>query len=302
MNQNPLGTPEDTPWLIPFFFILITVLSCALFMNGIVIFIFISHRRIMLNNANNMLLFSMALADLMVSLMGIIGSTFFLLISSNTKVWKLGATVPQTGSYFISMFSVSLMTADRMISIRYALRYYAIVTNDRAKTVIISMWVVIALLTFIHLVIYIRASPERELTARSVFIAASFVIAGTILSISNLVLHKEVQTKQKARVQSGKSVDIKNTYMCIWLSILFLICCIPMFVCYVGFAVITSPRSYWLKFMVPVGFMFASLNCVFNPTVYFLKRRDFRKLLRQMFTKNVVHVLRSGTQSDECCY
>ena len=280
MKANPVGSPQENEWLRPIFAVLVPVLSASVILNSAVLYIFITCRKTLLNNSNNLLLFSMSFADFLVSVCGVVSSAAFISSYDKFVIWKL-AIVLQMGSFLISMLSVSLMTADRMISVKCALRYNRIVTTAKIKIVLMIVWLLVSAITSMHILMYIFMSPEVELKVRSILESVIFVISGIILAVSNFLLHKEVKKKLKYD-QIQNLVEIKKVSICVWLTMLFLVCCSPMSVAYFSIVVVSSNNDEWIQFLMATGFIFAASNSLLNPTVYFWKRKDFRKFVTRI--------------------
>ena len=184
--------------------------SFALIFNLLVVVLFIRYRKPLLKNINNMLLFSMALADLFVGAFGIVNQTlkYSYLVSREVKsmdTWKLFGVLPFFGSAFMSIFSIAIMTADRVISVHYALRYDSIMTRFRAKVLIAFTWVTTATIIFIQGIIYLSISSEAELIIRYYLLSIFVFMGGMFLVISNTKLYLVINKKVKGTSEANST-------------------------------------------------------------------------------------------------
>ena len=193
-------SPGETKEIIRHVCILIIINGLALILNLLVIIPFLRYRRILLEGINNMFLFSMALADFFVGAFGILAHLLMYLFRVSGEVksmdtWKLLGVLPFFGSAFMSVFSIGIMTADRLISVQNALRYYTIMSKFRAKMMIVLSWFTTAIIIIVQGMIYLRVSPETELTARLYVLPAVVMIGGTFLVIANAKLYLIINSK-----------------------------------------------------------------------------------------------------------
>ena len=132
-------------------------LSCMIIINGaglaislLAVVIFVRFKNRLLSVNNNKILFSMALADFFVGLFGIIGSVL-LYLYENTMVgkdiMKLFGMIPLFGSFVTSLLTLTILTADRLIAVMYALRYHAIMTEIRVQLLICITWLTAAMVS-----------------------------------------------------------------------------------------------------------------------------------------------------------
>ena len=190
--------------------VLIIVDSFALIFNLLVVILFLRYRRALFECINNMFLFSVALADLFVGAFGILAQvlTFLFLVSRDLKsmaLWKLTGVIPFFGSAFMSVFSIGIMTADRLISVQSALRYNAVMTTFKAKILIALAWVTTAAIIFIQGIIYLCISPETELTSRLCLTITFVFVGGTFLALANTKLHVMVSAKLRRTATMGSA-------------------------------------------------------------------------------------------------
>ena len=177
--------------------VLIIVDSFALIFNLLVIILFLHYRRTLFEY---MVLFSVAVADFLVGVLGIMAQVlmYLFLVSGEMKTmvaWKLLGVLSFFGSAFMSIVSVGVLTVDRLTSVQNALRYFTLMTTLRAKFLIALTWITTAAIIFIQGIIYLCISPETELIIRDYLLATFVFIGRTFLVIANLKLYLIVKVK-----------------------------------------------------------------------------------------------------------
>eukprot|EP00794_Sanderia_malayensis_P011159 gene11159-12331_t len=301
---------------------------CAAVINAVVIVTFISYRRQIFRRKSNRILFSMALADFMVGLF------FFsfgncMILNQNTRILRLLATIPLFGSMFVSIFSMALLTADRLVAVRFPLKYLFIVTTSRLRSIIIVSWVVPLLLTLQQCFILVYCSSKSELRIRGTVLVVFTVIGSVFLAAANLFLYRDVKKQSKKMRDASKSLcnhDVKESPVdkeeenlhfqesenaqdenrdpktcrkkrvaqvhearvrkkeltvskeCIIIIFVFISCWLPL----------TAYRLYYSAFkalkmtdMIRTFHILASFSSIFNPYVYFFRKKQFRNYLRR---------------------
>ena len=130
--------------------------------NFFVIMMFLRFHNKLLSTNNNKFLFSLAISDCLVGLFGIIGNILHYLFHKglvNKDIMQLCGTLPIFGSFFMSILSLSLMTADRFIDVVYALRYHSIMTEFRANLLVVCFtWLTVAMILITQSAIHLTIS------------------------------------------------------------------------------------------------------------------------------------------------
>ena len=281
-----------------YFYSLLVVNSGGLIINILAVRMFLKFRSELLSTNNNKLLFSMAVADLSVSIFGIAGAFLFHYAAAekvSVNIWKLAGILPLFGSFFMSIFALGVMSFDRLIAVAYALRYQSIMTEFRTKLLIVSTWVTAAFIVIIQSVIFHCTSVEIELKVRTSLLTTFFLAGAIILIVANRKLYVVIRRKQHQIAVSNdsevSSIDLKmiqwrraslnpqrtnisNSLICIWMTAIFIACWFPITVYYV---LRRNPRFPASRTVVTIATCLASVNSFLNPMVYLLKRKEFRK-------------------------
>ena len=295
----------------------IIYLPCLLVVNGfgmvlnisVIVMFFRFHRKLLSTN-NNKFLFSLAVADSLVGIFGITGSTLHYLHHKGlvaSDYLRLCGNIPIFGSLFMSVLSLCTLTTDRLIAVVYALRYHSIMTEFRAKLLIGFTWLTVIISTVILGSVYLGISPSIEFTMRFYQLVGFFILGTIALSVGNVKMYFIVRNKQQKALVietqnnefpvSTKSPDkikrkrtiqlpknmrkiFSNRKICFWMLTAFLICWLPVTVNYISFS-LGYPDPDDLRFAICI--CIASSNSLINPIIYLVVRKDFRKRFRELF-------------------
>ena len=294
---------------------LIVVNSFGLIFNFLIIYMFIRFRQRILTSNKNLLLLSMSIADLCVGITGIGGGLIFFFMKkglTTVTVYKIGGLLPLFGSFFMSILSLGIMTADRLVSIKFAVRHMSIMTRKRIKVAIGICWLIVIVLMSIQGLLFLFASAWTELQVRCLLMGIFFIVGSIILSISNTILYRTVKERTKKRVtiihvrpseQSGglsqaselkqkqhfeaakQKDETRSARVCIWMTVLFIVCWLPVTIYYLVWLALTANPAG--RIGLTVCFALAGLNSVLNPAIYLLQRKDFRFYFRKMICEKV---------------
>ena len=372
---------------------LITVNTLGMIVNFIVVVMFFYFRHRLLKKTKNLLLFSMLIADLLVGMTGIIGGVLFHLYAtgrSTVTMYKICGLLPLFGSFFISMLSLGIMTADRLISVKLPVKYSIKMNKRRTTMLIFSAWATVTVIIVILGVLFFTVSPKTELATRGYLLGTLFVVSSIILAVSNAHLFRKLRSiaakrdqqngfqstamdslntvtdqaqfqqesgrkqskpkrvknilkkyevpnmdkvngnetctnivqskdvtmsknddtkeectnrpteKYNTNVEMGQKctekryVDKGNSMICIWMTLLFIVCWFPASVYYTVWAITESaPVS---RSLLAFCLCLASSNSLVNPLIYFAKRKDFREYLLKLLSMG-----KKKTYSESSC-
>ena len=188
----------------------------AFLLNLLVVIIFIRYRkrffpnklipRLRATRNHNKCLLSMAFADLLVGIFGTL--TGILLKSEQTSlIYKLSGLIPLYGCMFASVFSLVLLTIDRLVAVKYPFSYDSFMANFRITTAIALCWMVPFLTTISQMIIYVTSGANLELKIRNTILTFVSLSGFTILAVANFILVQKVkEQRQLANELSGVSV------------------------------------------------------------------------------------------------
>ena len=269
---------------------------------------FIRFEQQLLTISKNLLLFSMSFADFCVGVTGSTTGLIFLFAKKGSiteTLYKIGGMIPLFGSFFVSVLSLAIMTADRLVSVKFPLRYRLMVTRKRIKLGIFMCWLITLVFMTIQILLFFCLSYETELKVRCLHVVIFFVVGSTVLSISNTTLYRTVQRRTAKsnvgvicaqlsgdltlrfesieRKQFDKTKQKEETAkarICIWMTVLFIVCWLPIAIRYALRLFLSSDDlgRPWLT----VCLAFVGLNSVLNPVIYLLLRKDFQYYFQKM--------------------
>ena len=148
--------------------------------------------------------------------------------NDTNNVKKLALHIPLTLFISASSFSVTAICADRFLAVYLHLRYQALVTYKRVADVVVSIWVISALISLIKLFI-----PKNIMYVSFVIIDAGCIITTTSLSVKlYLTLRRHInqtQVPQVAENNQGESVQRKrkSAMASLYVYLVFTVCYLP---------------------------------------------------------------------------
>ena len=292
----------------------------SIIMNTLTIVLFVKFSRKLLTTNNNKILLSLATGDLLVGINGMI-TPILLITNQKILIYKISGILPLFGSMFVSICSLGIMTIDRLVSVKYPLRYHSIMTQWRIKLLIALTWIVPGTLTLIEVLVLLYSTFNTELKVRSCFMFIFLITASLALISSNFVIHRSIFRQQAsmmtvsthssdrtikndtnmvrnerkyAKKTISNSVDILvnliNSRVCIWIIAAFMVCWIPLTAYRFSYVVGRTTALRWLR---RLSLCLASANSFLNPCIYFLIRKQFRTLLKRLFCRQgspTIHV------------
>ena len=283
----------------------------AITINFLMIIMFLRFQHKLLTKNHNLLLLSLAIADFCVGIGCTLGGQMFYFYTQrkiNLAVYKLTAAMPYFGSFFISISSLIIMTADRLMSIEFPFRHRTIMTRPKIIGLIVATWLLVIGLLISQVIIFFlwHDNGWTELRARSLLLSILFCVGLIVLLISNVYIFREVR-----RVNSGKRINSneiafptlqttvgstgrnsefmhitvrrgerKTSMICIWLTLLFIICWFPVSVYY--FTWVSVGEAPVGRLLMLACLSLASGNSVLNPVVYLFQKRIFRDCVKHM--------------------
>ena len=186
---------------------------------------------------------------------------------------------------YASLFGVMALCADRFLAIHLHLRYQELVTHKRVVAVVVSLWVISALISLIRLFI-----PKNIMYMSFVIIESACIITATSLGLKlYLTLRRhinQIQVPQVAQNDQGKSVQRKrkSAMASLYVYLVFIACYLPNICRLFITATIPEPRID-LRFYTPTLLF---LNSTLNPLIYCWKMKRIQHTivgtLRNLFS------------------
>ena len=187
-----------------------------------------------------------------------------------------------------SLFSVTALCADRFLAIYLHLRYQELVTHKRVAAVVVSIWVISALISLIWLFI-----PKNIMYMSFAIIMSACIITATSTSVKlYLTLRRhidQIQIPQVAQNDQEESVQRKrkSAMASLYVYLVFIVCYLPNICRLFITAAIPEPRIdvKHLKFYT-LTLLF--LNSILNPLIYCWKMKRIQHTivgtLRNLFS------------------
>ena len=186
-----------------------------------------------------------------------------------------------------SFFGVFLISLDRFLAIHLHLRYRELVTHNRVVAVVISVWIVSAILSFIT----VWYPSESSLTVFAVGVLCIFLttlIFGRIF----VVFRRHQEQIQVLQVRQGAQNSDMTTFASLlksavgifYIYVVLMLCYMPRAFSLVATA--TSEPNTALKAFLICSWTLVFLNSSLNPIIYCWKMRHIRcaimNILRNM--------------------
>ena len=160
-------------------------------------------RRLRAERNHNKYLLSMVFADLLVGVFGT--STGVMLKLVQTKlIYKLCGLIPLYSCMFVSVFSLILLTIDRLLAVKHPLYYDSLMSNSCVTKSIALCWIIPILTTVSQMIIYVASGSRLELKIRNTMLTIICLTGFIILFITNYMLI------QKYKKQRGRSAELKE--------------------------------------------------------------------------------------------
>ena len=189
---------------------------------------------------------------------------------------------------FASLFGVTALCAERFLAIYLHLRYQELVTCKRVAAVVVSIWVISAIISLIRLFI-----PKDIMYVSFFIIKAACIITTTSLSVKlYLTLRRhinQIQVPQVAQNDQGESVQRKrkSAMASLYVYLVFIVCYLPNICVLITIASNSEPRIdvNHLQFYT-LTLLF--LNSTLNPLIYCWKMKRIQHTivgaLRNLFS------------------
>lgn len=291
-------------------FVLVGIAIIAV--NIFVIITFIRFRSKILRRKNNRILLSLASADTFVGVFSIAFAAS-MLADQEEAVYKSLGNIPLFGSMFVSIFSLILLTFDRLLAIVQPLQYLSIVTGKRLLMCLISSWSLALLLLAQQYILYYNFSLKVELKVRGILLVACFFVGATVLGVGNYFLFAAIRKhaaklnidsiesrsdvldqdngmeksmnmflnrRKKAQV---KKSDLTASKECFYIVVIFIFSLLPLSVYRLLY---TCGISLNHRHARRVFLILALLSSFINPWIYFFKKRQFRQYFALRFKQD----------------
>ena len=200
----------------------------------------------------------------------------------------IACLIPTNFFIYASLFSVTALCADRFLAIHLHLRYQELVTYKRLATVVVSIWVISALISLIRFCL-----PKNIMYVSFAVIQSACIVTATSLSVKlYLTLRRHINQIQVAQVtqnDKGESVQRKrkSAMASLYVYLVFIVSYLPDICVLIIIATNSELRIDvdHLKFYTTTLLF---LNSTLNPLIYCWKMKRIQHTivgtLRNLFS------------------
>ena len=186
----------------------------SLIINLIAVIMFVRFRHKLLSKNQNLLLFSLAISDCGVGIGGILVGQlyyFFTQHEISLAIYKIGMFTSYFGSFFMSILSLTILTFDRLISVKFPLRHRTIMTTSKIICLVVFAWLFVLLVLINQAVLFFAFYDDgwTEIRSRAVILTVFFVAALLVLSTSNAYIFIKIRKRNK-KLSYNKSNGVKR--------------------------------------------------------------------------------------------
>ena len=246
------------------------------------------------------LLLSLAVSDLGVGLLAqpmyvayIMDSKQYKVPNETYSVIYIAFLIPTNLFFFASLFGITALCAERFLAIHLHLRYQELLTCKRLAAVVVSIWVISAVISLIRIfnpkyIIHVYVS--------FVIIEAACIITATSLGLKlYLTLRRHInqmQVPQVAQNDQGESVQRKrkSAMASLYVYLVFIACYLPDICALIIIANNSEPTIDLQPFQFyTLTLLF--LNSTLNPLIYYWKM----KRIQHTIVGTLRHIFSSPT-------
>ena len=243
-------------------------------------------------------LLSLAVSDLAVGLLvqPLYITRLVMMIKENTQTPYFEITLNSfkaTGSFlsYASLFGVVALTADRFLALHLHLRYKELVTLKRVVAVVISIWIISAILMLLSIwipnalwIIFVPVKSVCYLTTALSY----FKIYLAVRHHSNQIHVLQAQLAQNNEGDMANAArERKAAVGTFYVYLVFLICYLPS-TCSLIILRSAGPSTMLFQFGLYTNTL-AYLNSSLNPLIYSLKMRPVRHAIMEILRNILPH-------------
>ena len=237
-----------------------------------------------LHSPSNTLLFGLALSDLCAGLVSEPLHIGFQAVLFNNSGKATSCTLVDTLSLtctsltVVTLLTVTAMNVDRYLAIYLHLRYEQVVTEKRARKVILCLWFI----SSVPFVIMVFDPMTSYLVIIITITVCLVIITFAWIKIYQVVRHHQAQIQDQMAVasQSFNMARFRNSAISTMLVLVIVLLCYTPFLVSKICLTISLNRSNFVFFEISLTFVL--LNSSLNPFVYFWRQRDLRARAKQL--------------------
>ncbi|ELU11845.1 hypothetical protein CAPTEDRAFT_95477 [Capitella teleta] len=268
-----------------------------------------------LKNPSNLLLFNQSIADLITC-----GLTPLYLSLTHVEIGRklilrykylcLATLCAICLSIWASLFTLLLLSFDRMINIRFPYHYARLVTEPLIKHYAIILWIAMVAIVSLPLFGLNTWQPGQTCSALTifpkiffinVFLLTAFIIV-ILVGVLNLVICAVAISKRKIHPSGTETqqLQMKSQYK---LTKMFLVVVGVCYVCWMPYIILNMITLLgvkallggiipgWFNVLLETSKIFLTLSGSLNPLIYAWKIREFRRAFQKTVGLSVSHTL-----------
>ena len=234
-------------------------------------------------------LLSLAVSDLGVGLLvqPLYITRLVMMTKENTQTYEITETFFYSTSCFLasaSFFGVVALAADRFLALHLHLRYQELVTHKRVVTVVISIWIISAILMLLSIWIPNAVGISFVPVASVCYLTTAFFYFKIYLAVRHHSNQIQVLQAQLAQNNEGDITNAarerKAAVGTFYLYLVFLICYLPS-TCFSIILRSAGPSTTLLQFARYANTL-VFLNSSLNPLIYSWKMRHVRHAIMEI--------------------
>ena len=233
---------------------------------------------------------SLAVSDLLV---GLVAQPVYisnaLIYSDSSFALKQATEVMFVLACGVSLFTMTAISVDRFLALRYHMRYSDVMTVKRALFTIAGIWLVLVILSCLR-IIWKRSPLFLAIVVGGIAICL-FISTFSYIRIYQIVRHHKLAIRSQQQAIQRLSNDATNVKQSTKSAINTLIYFICMIFCYLPILVVTIILAFGhsLDSRLHIADTIAFLNSSINPFLYCWRAQEIRaavwKTIRQFFCK-----------------
>ena len=222
--------------------------------------------------------------------------------NTQTRTYEITLNIFFATSNFLvnsSFFGVVALAADRFLAVHFYLRYQELVTHKRVVTVVISIWIISAILMLLYTRIPPNVAGIIPVPVVSVcYLTTAFFNFKIYLAVRHHSNQIHVLQAQLAQNNEGDMTNAarkrKTPVGTFYLYLVFLICYLPSTCSWI--ILISAGRSTMLFQFGLYTNTLMYLNSSFNPLIYSWKMRHVRHAIMEMLRNILPNLHQSGNK------
>ena len=253
--------------------------------NGLVVYVIASFGRY-IDVPGNMFILNQSVAHL-----GNTVSIIFYISHMHHWIWEVTYCL-LTFTLFSSMGSLCLLNINRLVSIKYPLKYPKKMTPFRAKILIVFIWVAASVVTLLHLIGYVVHSDGNFFNYGRyymMFLAAIFISSNIYMFFKSREQAKKLRKMSRGvltGLQRNVKEDLKSIRTIGMVSVTFILGWLPMIILFFLYGDEKEDREFqrYASFVSK----FTVINIISDPIIYYIRSPDFRMFYTNWKRKRIL--------------